>query len=357
MQVFFLPWAEIKSGTTIGPTVFWPYFKESEERISDLKIKEFFDRYFKLFVDHQGKQVKTITICQHGDLDFRDYSFSEQHDIRNAVDILIFSSILPKVKQAVCTDNKSIGPPSADAFELVRRSFKPNDHGVAVSAGSRTDLYFNTEKISISMPWAMGGVLWEPEDILIEGLGCCFQIADREAIFRSLEWFRMAHIETGQYSRLTKVVMMATAFEILLQVGDFRKRERFALYIDDNVASLDNRKEIRESDGFSYYLSLPGCWAWDFYRLRSKIVHGDKIDDRGLIFRDWITQFEVADLVFYELVLRRLFELNYIGDDVRSCAAAFEDAVTDSDEKMPLEPVLRALLGFNDIHKALGWME
>jgi len=357
MQVFFMPWADMETCISIGPVTFWPYYKEAGNLISDSSITEWLNGYFELFVDHHGNPVKTITVCTHRDFDFRELSADEQQDIRNAVDGLIFSAIMPKVRGAVCSDNKSIVPPTSDVFNLFKRRFTLKDKGIIINTESRFEYYSDMKDIMIVLPWELGGFSWSADPRIVNGLDRLFSLHEKERIYRSLEWFRMAHIETGQFSILTKVVMMATAFEILLQLDEKRKREKFALYLDDTTALYEHKKEKQEGDRCSYYFSPPGCWAWNYYRLRSRIVHGDPIDHNQLIFNDWRTHLNVADLVFHELLLRELFELNCVGEDVRSCVKDFEETFSDGDEKMPTEPVLRAFFGFDDIHRALGWID
>lgn len=360
-QISFLPWAELKKSIKLGPITFWPYYIEANQRVRDLEIKTHFDKYFKSYVDHQGKPVNTITVCSHGNVDFRSLGDSEYHDLRNTVDILIFIAIAPQVKNAVCANNKSWGPPSSDVFELVTQNFRPGDDYIAVKAGSLLSGGWRVGEIAFPKPWATGGGLWRLEEELIEGLDKCFSVgfpADvRERLFRSLEWFRVAHSEGSQVSELSKLVMMATAFEILLQFPREGKRKHFVDYMEKYVASNDFYRDNRTTDkGKTFTLSLAGCWAWDFYELRSGIVHGDSIPLQDLIYRGWITHLIVADLVFLECVKRALFDKKCMGNNVRSCAGEFAKPFRKEPNNRSIERLARWFLGFNDVHRALGWI-
>jgi hypothetical protein len=243
----------------------------------------------------------------------------------------------------------------------VTQNFRPASDNLAVQAGSLLRGGWKIGEITFPKPWATGGALWNFEEKVIKGFDKCFSAefsADvREHLFRSLEWFRMAHVEGGQVSELSKVVMMSTGFEILLQLPREGKRKQFVDYMEKHIASSCFHKDNRTTDmGKSFTLSLVGCWAWDFYELRSRIVHGDLIPSNDLIYRDWITHLIVADLVFLECVKREFFEHKCIGNNVRSHAKKLDKLFPNEPEGASIEPLARWFLGFNNVHRALGWI-
>jgi hypothetical protein len=361
-QVYFLPWAEIPGSVRIGPVTFWPYLSESSQRIGDEQIRQFLDKYFDCFVGHEGRPRNWVTICSYGDEGFRALDEEERKELRSTVDVLAFIEIAPKIKQAVCANNKSMGPPNADTFELYNRAIDLENPGIFIRTSNRIEIYFDPDSLIFAQPYTVGPSLWDLDDHLIEGFSRCFSLKEQVLpIFRSLEWFRMAHGSMGPmgyFSPFTALVMMAIAFEILLELPDPSTRKDFVNRVEGAIKDdYFKRGERQKKNDKLIEYSLAGCWAWDFYTLRSKIVHGDELPRTELIFKDWVSHISVAGLVFYELVLRKLFELGCIGEEVLSCAEAFEEAITNGKGKMPVEPVLRWYFGFNDIHRALGWID
>lgn len=361
LQISFLPWVKFNRSISLGQITFWPYYIEGDQRVADAKIKTHLDKYFKSYGDNEGKPVDTITVCSYEKDDFRILNDPEYLLLRNAVDILIFIAITPQVKRAVCSKNRSWGPPTADIFELVTQNFHPGNDHIAIKAGSLLNSGWKIGEITFSKPWATGGAIWNLDEELINGFNKCFStevpLDVQERIFRSLEWFRMAHKEGGQVSELSKVVMMATTFEILLQFPRNEKRRYFVEYMEKHIASGDFLKDTRTTDrGKSFNLSLAGCWAWDFYELRSQIVHGDLIPLKKLIYRDWVTHLIVADLVFLECMKRELFAHKCIGNNVRSCAKEFDKMFPNEQEGIGIGPLERWFLGFKDVHRVLGWI-
>jgi len=66
--------------------------------------------------------------------------------------------------------------------------------------------------------------------------------------------------------------MMATAFEFPRN----EKRKHFVEHMERENRTPEFRTDTRtDNSGKTHTLSLVGCWAWDFYELRSRIVHGE----------------------------------------------------------------------------------
>lgn len=364
-QISFLPWAGLKEEIKIGLIIFWPFDSQgSKNRIQNQQMLNHLTKYFRCYIDHQGKPVDTITICSHGSINFQTLTTEEYSDLRSAVDILIFSTIAPQTKNAMCANNRSMGPPSVEVFQLITQNFNPEDDYIAVRAGSVLSGGWKIGEISFPKPWSTGGSFGTPDRELIEGFNKVFDSTFsrdiRERLFRSLEWFRLAHVENDEVSPLSKIVMMTTAFEILLQFPREGKRRYFVDYMEKNIASDTFNKGSRTTDkGKTFQLSLAGCWAWDFYDLRSHIVHGDHVNPDQLKYetshRDWLTHLIVADLVFWECIKRELFNQKCIGDNVRECAKKFDILFPNEPEGISENPLANWFLGFSDMHRALGW--
>lgn len=367
IAVCIMPWAGLRQEVRVGPVRFWPWDKK---RVPDIIVQEQLKRYFNCFVDHYGNPVNTITICSHGEPDFRTLNdIKEYNEIRSAVDILIFSIICPQTKIGVCANNQTVGPPTADRYQMIgQKMMPPNDNSIVIGAGSLTNVD-QMDKIHISKPWCVGGTFGtDPDKEFISAFDKVFNTefpADmRERIFRSLEFFRLVHTELDlglnqpfAIEKLSKLVMMSTVFEIFLSFPDTpQKKKYFADKIQDKIANSDFIPETRTgSKNKTVTRSKAAWWAWDFYNLRNKIIHGDKIEKEDLLYKDWITHDIVADLVFWELVKRELYEHGFLGERPRKLTKKFEP-VTDASSVTIEDIFARWTLGFDDVHRGLGWI-
>ncbi len=361
LQVSFLPWLGLRESFCLGPITLWPFTLEAEKRIADQGIRDHLTKYFRSYVDHQGKPVDRITVCSHRQPDFRCLDDPEYKELRSAIDIFTFATIAPQIKVAVCADNRSMGPPSAEMFEMITQNFRTGSDDIAVRAGTIVHGGWKIGEITFPKPLATGGTFGDPDKELVKGFDSCFTpefpVAVRERFSQALEWFRMSHAEGSDVSALSKVVMMATAFEILLHFPRQEKRKYFVEYMEKHVASDKFHKDNRTAqNGKTFPLSLGGCWAWDFYELRSRIVHGDQVPATDLIYRGWLTHLIVADLVFLECVKRDLFLHGCIGENVRACTKKWHELFPGEPLDTLEKTVARWLFGFSNVHEALGWI-
>lgn len=369
-QVWFMPWAGLRERLEVGPITFWPLSRLTAEQVPDEALRSHLDSYFRCYVDHGGKPVDTITVCAHGPLDFRPLTSAEQGELHAAVDALVFSVIAPATHTGVCMENNSMAPPSAERYQLVGQNFTPGNDHIAVQAGNTLIGGFKIGEISFPRPWSVGGPFGKVDPKLITAFARLFEpqhpIEAKNRLFRSLQWFRMAHIESDEVSELSRIIMMATGFEILLNVPQVPDKSGWIA--DEVERRCDRRDSLRETrkdnKGRDPVRTKIGWWAWDFYKLRNRIVHGDEIQLKDLLYptpnMNWITQRIVADLVFWECIIHELFALGCLDEDVNQRVARMEQFLEspagDSDRAEAEKAVLDIFMGLSQIHLALGWL-
>ncbi|MEJ2147801.1 MAG: HEPN domain-containing protein [Acidobacteriota bacterium] len=307
--------------------------------------------------------MERITLCCYRKRGLAPLEPKHRRTIRRAVDSLIFSSVAEATKTAVQNNNRSWGPPTADAFTLYFQQFDPKNNLMAVRAGSTLHgLTVGTARFT--RPYSIGGTIWAPPEEPLKGLRRCLSRGDsqvRERIFRSLEWFVRAHQEEeGRRSSFTSVVMMATAFEVLLEFPTFSKTAYFVETIDKRLSSTDLRTRTRrfgKNGQKRQRVNLPAFWAGQFYDLRSRIVHGSPLSERNIHYTSrnqrkdakWLSHLIVADLIFYELVLRELFDRDLLIPDV----GALTDGAEDRDGFR--RALFGMFCGFSRVYDQLGW--
>lgn len=364
-QVNFLPWAGMRNEIQIGPIILW-HFSKAEEKIKNQVILDYLKNYFKSYVDYQGNPVNRIVVCSYNKIDFKPLSKKQFVDLKNAINALIFCIVGPAVHRAVRASNYSMGPASADGYELIVQNFNTHTNMLAVQAGSLRHLW-EIGQVKFYQPWTLGGIQRSPDNELLLGFDKLFRntigTGIKERIFRSLEWFRLAHIENDVISPLSKVIMMATAFEILLQVPNIsNKKGWIAIKLENQINSKLIRIVRQDNKGRKHRYTKLAWWAWDFYNLRNRIVHGDYIDWKLLRYRipdkrkKWITHLIVADLIFLECLKRELFDLQVIGDSTRELAKKIDSLPLKNTTGSCLYHLVEWDLGFNDIYKSLGWI-
>ena len=360
LQVCFMPWAGLKDEVRIGSVVFWPWQKE---KVAEKAVAEHLDLYFTSYVNKHGNPVDTIVLCS---IDSHDNFVDNEeriNEIRTGVDALIFSMIAPGVKCAVCANNKYMPPATADRFQLAIQKFRPGDKFITVQSGFTTDGGWQIGELKFHEPWCKGGPFCSPDKSLIAGLDKLYYLGSgpeaRTRILRSLEWFRLAHTEVDEVSPLSKIVMMCTAFEILLDLPDRDQTRCFAEQVDQCLRVKESFLDKRvDGKGQEHEASLAAWCAWDFYKLRSSIVHGDDVSCEQLLYKDWFTHLVVADVVFWQCLVLELLAHRCVGDRVRKMAADFAKYSEDESDAEFEASIARSSLGFgfDDVHRALAWL-
>jgi len=362
LEINYMPWAGLHEELSIGRVDFWPFYAKAKQKITDKAVRDHLSRFFKCFVDNVGKPVKTIVVCSCGAIDFRPLSEAEARNLRAAVDCYVFARITNGTQLGVCGDNRTVVPPTAGRYALYARNFRPEDRGLGIRAGSTLTYYSDMEEVRISRPFAMGGSFGGPDQELLQGLSRAFAPefpADvRERLFRALEWYRLAQTEAEAVSWMSRVVMLATAFEVLLEFPRNGKRKYFVEHMESEIRTPEFRADTRtDNSGKTHTLSLVGCWAWDFYELRSRIVHGDPVATEEIQYKGWITHLIVSELVLLECVKRLLYKHGCLGEGLRRRAA---ELAKDSLEPVEAfeDAMLTGMLGLNldGVHEALGWI-
>lgn len=356
-EVSFLPWAQLKRVLRIGNVTFRPF---KGLRLGSQGVRTHLSRYFRSFVDHNGNRTQDITVCIYQGNAFELLSDGQSAEMRRAVDALLFSTICPTIKRGVVANNRSVGPPSSERYDLVTTRFVPGDDYLVIRDGSRTSLGWRIGEIKFPMPFSMGGGFSNADDELVKAFSDLEAATGNDAaksrLFRSLEWFRLAHAETHHVSLLSKVVMMGTAFETILDLpSSGPKKKPFADYLKAQCSlpdSVEDTRPLLRAGRLPVDTVYPciSWWAWDFYVLRNDIVHGNMIEPERFGYeapgRDWLSHLIVADLVFYELVVRQLYEWGLLRQYIK-------DAARESGDLAGYRKAW--MLGILDSHRAVGW--
>lgn len=364
--VNFLPWLTIYQNLTLGKITFWNFYRESKEKINDIKLRKRLEKHFKSYKNTNGS-LTTITICSFEGKSFYDaLNENEFNQLKETITALAFASSVEKIEGRIQKTHKHIVPPSMNAFDLMSRQLNFNSNNYAHVSLSLLDLGMKEGHITFQKP------LGARDDVSISTkwlkyLSAYLALKDsseiKNRISRSLEFFRLAQAQddlkdnSPDSAFLTRVVLLATAFESLLYFPSrSAKKAYFASYINDRFSLKNSRKGTRKELRKKYpkvRFSLISCWAYDFYNLRNSIVHGNKINDENLRFKKgfWFSQMDVAVLVFADCLEEIIREKKLIkGKKIRIGKRSLEDLFLDDIFES------RGVENWKKHHKVLGWI-
>jgi hypothetical protein len=276
--------------------------------------------------------------------------------IQTAVHCIGFADIANRTVEAVIANSQFQGPPSSDKYQLHRHFLDSNDF-VIFHLGGMSKVY-QLGKLKIHRP---------PH--LIDGLtGSSFGLVEQfekmrtlhptdqtRRLFQAVQWFFLSHTNAPEVSELSKLVMKATSLESLLSRGNSGKLE-MAIRLDRKLSTSGMEiKSVdipagRHSPARTINMSKLAHWFFEFYDLRSRIVHGLTLPHGlGAIESkvSWVDHSIAADIAIWSLVTHRLLELNQL------------ILRTLSEEEKQVLKVRNAEFQkqFERVFSALGWLQ
>ncbi len=363
-EVAFLPWLGINGEIAVGRVTISPF---EPGAVTEPAVRDYLNRYFPRYMEVDATPVEVILVSKYPSVEnFRYHTDLERRILaRAAASLAVFAITAAWVIRLVYKNEVPV--PSADSFQLLFQRFTAESDFVGVNTGRGFDTW-PLDEVMFTRPWASSSVLWNPDAYMLEALGTLLVRPEEmdanfvERVWRSIEWFRLAHLDGADQTDEAKLIGMATAFESLFDLPESGKQEEFARKIERLVFDTRMRRSGRlRRSGQRLDLSLAGCWGWDFYEIRSRLVHGDQVPAADFATASGIPHLVVADLVFRECILRQLFELRCFGDEIRQAAATFEgtlEGVPEGPEPFDsLEWAVNMHLQFDRTHEEFGWSE
>ncbi len=333
-QVSFLPYISLKNELIIDGFLFWDFHESKDTYLGgNREEKEHLERIFKQYVKHsKNEPIDSITVAsfKHPN-NFAPLKESQSKKLGDIVTILCFSSIV---------NNNSVNAFASDDFQLYTQNFRVGHYDIAPFSGSYIrrgagglkleEVYFYTP-FYINSGWAINY-----NEKLLRSLEDLLKDKNRKElcrlIVRSLEWVSFAHSNTEGFKYESRIIMMCVGFEILL--GGFGKRRDFIRKIHRyiNTPIPTNRRTrphppLMDGSG-NELVSSPTdieVWAYDFYGLRSNIVHGKEINKKDYYSRKKKLLFHQSIRVFLECLKKKLESENLYNYNMADRISYFTD--------------------------------
>ncbi len=317
-QVAFMPWAGIEIELCVGNYRVWPFAKFKESYVSDQLVREQLERIFSRYFERKRDEksyvdvpVNSIVVISSKDeeVGIRQFSEDEQRDLLSISHSLAFTSIIDHFSAK-----------ASETFSLYIQNFKLGDNHITVF----DTIYENLEMVKFMRPYSAdhSQIPFTGSDLL-NALGQALSNrndSEIERLFRSLEFFFWAHTRSEFDSFHSKILSLATAFEIAL--GGYDKKLEFMdeigkklnksvapepimwderpLWQKDRKTVLNKRRTVIE------------WWAHDFYDLRSEIIHGKKIEKERLFYKSGKSLFEIGTFLFERCIRQLLVNKSFL---------------------------------------------
>ncbi len=217
---------------------------------------------------------------------------------------------------------------TSDNFAAYHQLFDPMRATVSVEFGSylRTQwMVGSLDRLSLVTPQHVPGQDHGISDEkLLEHLAriCGRQDKDVKRLFRALEWISFAFSNAPGHLYPSRLVAMTTAFEIMLELPEREKGQEFSKRM--NARLLPNRlPKTTKLMGYKKKNPKPvsdnaiGWWCRELYGLRSKIVHGEELQNSDFATNN-VENLKIALYLFCECVDALLVALQVITEGERA---------------------------------------
>jgi len=271
------------------------------------------------------------------------------------------SSLLSGLRTAVSSDHGGLGVSNSERFELVTQRLGNLDDYITVVSGGYQHVW-GINDVHFCLPWCAGSSFVSIENDIAVPLSTFVHDASvlGERLGRALEWFRLAYTGNADTSELSRIVMLATAYEILLDPDD-QKRKGICKEIDRLTAQNGLRTTPVRIGSEQFTLTMPAAWFNEFYKLRNAIVHGDSVQLDTLQYQlaaRPLSHRVVGSLVLWEVVMWLLYERNDIGQHAYDTARLFSKFAGEGEpESAFVRYVASSTLGIDRVHRAFGWQQ
>jgi len=313
LQLCYLPYISINEEIRYGNILFWSFKKNKDKYLDDNIVKEhlskLFERHFKKF---EEEPLENITIVSYkSPNNFKPLNSKQLDCIYDAVTVLGFTTIIR---------NKKFLAFSSDNFNLKIQNFVPGNYGIAISYGSfirETDGGYDLDRIKFYTPFhIILNSFIDYDEQLFSSIKKLRVIKNEKELYRkiiiSLNWVSYAYTNVENFNPFSRIIMMSTAFEVLLD--GFKDRwefiEKISYYTNEKEDSNKKNRAIRNI----YYkreglipkeYSFKEWWAYEFYCLRNNIVHGEEIKYSDLVNKKNENYFSLS-LMFFTESLKRI---------------------------------------------------
>src|SRR5258706_5445309 len=297
-QVSFLPYfpSATKKDKVVGRVHFFNFWEYRKLYIKDEAIRAKLERLFAMYVNRDQSLLTDLTVAIIDDNYLLEPLTNEQlKDLERYALALLLCSLVK---------NQQNGAWGSDHFTLYHQNFEVMNDAISYESGSYIRLkqfYSTTANTRFVKPdFVTSSIFYRYDERLFEALAGAIDARrpQDDFLFAAIQWVKYAFMNADGYSMESRVVMMATAYEILLDLPEGEKVMEFANRLETilGVDQMDVREnagkvtrglaKIVKADkrGKSKENTVYGWWARDFYWLRSEIVHRGAVE--ALDFRN-----------------------------------------------------------------------
>ena len=273
--IAFLPWVAVDKPFALGPLRLLPYHQTKLPGDLAYTTQADIDGVLSAYANHPGNRIKKATILELGDW----HTGMDAQDVAPAIfrarNALAFAALSRRH-----LFREHLGYCNYDSYSLVLQRYSPGNAGTFTFSTRRRD--GGTNHL-----WSSNDFVFHRPNHVDPHCKVCFDepllaallaFQDSEAhLFEALTEFNSANTDSPDVPEHVEVVMMKSAFEWLLQIGERANEfvDRLTFFLND-VASVESYGplEIEWQKARPNAVRPIEAWAREFCDIRGASAHG-----------------------------------------------------------------------------------
>lgn len=306
-KILILPYIEISDDFNIGNLSFYSFEKSGKKFIKNEELYKKIEILLNCFKHFNFNRFEYIQYCD-GTLINQDMNSKQILNPFDVVDLLAY----------VSSKSGLMKPNNWDIKEVIIKKNNDNlfniDDNIRFPESILSKLTFYPpdflERIIFKTSHFLPNIIYDnlQEPTLLRGLLSCYSKSRRgrnrseyQRIITAIKFRNQSERLEYRYKPNVRIILMASAFEALLNLSDTEIQKSFSNTVNVLLGSCS--EELIN-------------WAIDFYRLRSDIVHG-KTSKPNIKYKSKINNipphvkhYSIAKIVFDECLKTRLYLMN-----------------------------------------------
>lgn len=322
MQIVYFPYLPLKESQYVDfgdGLVIWHFYSLSEKHIPDQPTRDLIQKLLDANVQGESQEkIKGIAVASIGNTDFRAFNPAEELLIQEAKLILFISKIAKTNTTILGSGADGWTLSTSENFEPVFQNFEIGNDHIAERAGYIINVGIGGYKINEKKFHKPSHVSISPYGLsidkeLFEKLLYLRKTKGKllfRRIMRATELLFQAYYNTSNLSRNARILLIAAAFETLLDLPETQGRKHFKDLIEKHC-------DIKGESKYRHYYyvhsrairdknkSIKVLWADSFFQLRNQIIHGDIVRENAYHFQNGDRHIDIA-ILFFSLLVKEL---------------------------------------------------
>lgn len=318
--IAYFPYISLKDAPEIdfGFAKVWNFDLKKNDYIADQRLLEKIEKIVNVNVELWSGGVRNVGIISIGSIDFRKYN-EEENEIIKQIRHILFISFIAKNNTVKSGANVGFSMATAENFDVIYQNFSLDGENFSEQTGEIININaagYNFSSTKFQKPRYINNPFKFDFDKEISD-GLLKLRLNNPLVFRrclnAIQIYMESYYNTPYLSRNARVLLNASAFEILLSLPEIKQRQVFKEKIK-KVVSLKGERE------YFYWTKIGGkskkfkgtiaeIWADKFYSLRNNIIHGNNILSNDFVFKNYQSHLEISCL-FFIFLLKKQIEKN-----------------------------------------------